>query len=231
MPLTEKICVCSNTTFTLNDLELQAFNNVKNKISEFPSLAHQRSEYTEYQLITDSSNYPISAALHQVVEGTPIPIGFFSKKLAQTQTKYSTFDKEPFAAYSATLYLKHIIEGKQVLLLTDHKPLCGAFRSLNPAKSDRIANCRCCLTEYISDIGYIKGYQNVIADCLSRPTLAVTVDLCYLPAIVAAQIKKPELKEFQKLKKKKSEFGQVTVNYQDHTVCLLFTPQKIGMGM
>ena len=51
--------------------------------------------------------------------------------------RYSTFDRELLAAYLSVLYFRHLIEGRQVMLLTDHKPLCGEFYSLNPAKSDR----------------------------------------------------------------------------------------------
>lgn len=109
------------------------------------------------------------------------------------------------------------IEGKQVLLLTDHKPLCGAFSSLNPAKSDRQQRQLAILTEYISDIGHTKGDQNVIADCLLRPTLAVIVDMCDLPAIAAIQLKDPELKEFPELKKFKFSTGNNNSIYCDNS--------------
>ena len=87
--------------------------------------------------------------------------------------RYPTFDRELLAAYLSVLYLPHLLEGCQVLLLTDHKPLCGAFYSLNPSKSDRQQRQLVILTEFISDIEHVKGSQNIVADCLSRPTLAV----------------------------------------------------------
>lgn len=85
------------------------------------------------------------------------------------------------------MHFKHHIEGRHILLLTDHKPLCSAFKSLKPAKSDRQQRHLSILTEYISDIAHIKGDQNVVADCLSRPANAVCLDICDLTEIAKQQ--------------------------------------------
>ena len=76
-----------------------------------------------------------------------------------------------------------------MLLLTDHKPLCGRFHCLNPTKSDRQQRLLALLTEFISDIEDVKGSQNIIADYLSRPTLA------------EAQTSDNEIQSFQDLKR------------------------------
>ena len=70
--------------------------------------------------------------------------------------RYSKFDRELLVAYLSVLLFRHLIEGRQVLLLTDHKPLCGAFYSLNPAKSDRQQRLLAILKEFISDIEHVK---------------------------------------------------------------------------
>ena len=80
--------------------------------------------------MTNNSNYAVGVALYQMIDNHPIPIGFFSKNLSQTQEKYSTFDRELLPTYLAVLHLKHFVEGKNVKLLTDHKPLCCAFKNL-----------------------------------------------------------------------------------------------------
>ena len=115
--------------------------------------------------------------------------------------RYSTFDRELLAAYLSVLHFRHLIEGRQVLLLTDHKPLCGTFYSLNPAKSDRQQRQLAILTEFISDIEHVKGSQNIIADCLSRTILAVQIDACDLPALAEAQASDTVIQSFQDLKK------------------------------
>ena len=52
-------------------------------------------------LRTDASASAIGAALEQVEEGFPRPIGFFSRKLSDTETRYSTYDRELLAIFVA----------------------------------------------------------------------------------------------------------------------------------
>ena len=200
LPLTERMRLSPKDKFTLNEKEKEAFHEIVKTLSDTKPLAHPSSNVDKYQLVTDSSNFAIGAALHQMIDGQPVPIGFFSKKLTQAQCKYSAFDRELLAAYLSVLHFRHLIEGRQVMLLTDHKPLVSAFHSLNPAKSDRQQRHLAILTEYISEMAHIKGDQNVVADCLSRPTMAVQTDLCDLPEIVEAQSKDEEIKTFPQLK-------------------------------
>ena len=185
--LSERMRLSPKGLFTFDESERQSFNSVIKELNDTSLLANPEPNCTNYQLVTDSSNYAVGAALHQIVEGNPIRIGFFSKKLTQTQMRYSTFDRELLAAYLSVLDSRHLIEGRQALLLTDHKPLCGAFYSLNPAKSDRQQRQLAILTEFFSDIEHVKGSQNIVADCLSRPTLAVQIDACDLPALALIQ--------------------------------------------
>ena len=221
LPFSERMRLFPKGSFRLDKSERQSFNSIIKELNDTSSLAHPEPNCTNYQLVTDSSNYAVGAALHQIVEGNPIPIGFFSKKLTQTQMRYSTSDRELLVAYLSVLHFRHLIEGRQVLLLTGHRPLCGAFYSLNPAKSDRQQRQLAIQTEFISDIEHVKGSQNIIADCLSRPTLAVQIDACDLPALAEAQASDSEIQSFQD-----SPYLEITslygVTYQRLTPDLLF---------
>ena len=201
LPLSERMRLTPKGLITLNNLEKQSFSNIIKILGKLTELSHPQPTCTQYQLVTDSSKYAVGAALHQVINGNPIPIGFFSKKLTTTQTRYSTFDRELLAAYLSVLHFRHLIEGREVLLLTDHKPICGAFHSLKPAKSDRQQRQLAIITELISDIAHVKGNQNVVADCLSRPTFAVQIDIYDLPALADAQKSDTEIQSFPDLKK------------------------------
>lgn len=130
-----------------------------------------------------------------------MPIEFFSKKLSQTQSRYSTFDRELLTAFLSVLDFYHLIESRQVLLLTDHRPICDAFHSLTPVKLDRQLRQLDILTEFISDIAYAKVSQNIVDDCLSRLRLAVQVDACDLPIPAEAQISESEIRTFTDLGK------------------------------
>ena len=76
-------------SFTLNESERQSFSSVIKEPNDSSSLAHPAPNCTNYQLVTDCSSYAVGAALHQIAEGNPIPMGFFSKKLTQTQMRLS----------------------------------------------------------------------------------------------------------------------------------------------
>lgn len=197
LPLTELIKNNPNSK-TLNfDPEAElSFKTIKSTLADVSVLLHPDPTNCTYQLVTDSSQYAIGAALHQMMDGEATPIGFFSKKLSSPQQVYSTFDRELLAAYFATLHFKPMIEGRQVTLFTDHKPLVSAFHSKNPAKSDRQQRHLSLLTEYIADVQFIKGDQNIVADCLSRPTNSVMIDVYDLPALASKQQNDEEIKQY-----------------------------------
>lgn len=198
LPLTELARLNQkNIGLTLCATEKAAFEKIKELLANAVAVAHPIPGFTNLHLVTDSSQYAIGAALHQLHDGKPEPIGFFSKKLSQTQRKYSTFDRELLAAYEAVLHFKHLISGRQVILFTDHKPLQSSYKSSNPPKSDRQQRHLSVISEYVTEVQYVKGGDNVVADCLSRPTHAVTIDLCDLSAVAEQQATDQECEELR----------------------------------
>ena len=202
LPLTELIRVSPNSKrLTFNEEENKAFREIKTILGNISALSHPSSSLTPYQLVTDSSQYAVGAALNQMIKGQPIPIGFYSKKLSASQQKCSTFDRELFAAYSAVIHFKAQIEGRDVTLFTDHKPLAAAFKSSKPAKSDKQQRHLSLLTEFIKDVQYIRGDKNIVADCLSRPANAVMLDMIDLPMLAQQQTDDQEILQYkEKLK-------------------------------
>ena len=173
-----------------------AFQSLKSALAHACTLAHPLPSCDSYQLVTDCSQVAAGAALHQMVDGHPVPIAFFSRKLSQPQRAYSTYDRELLAAYLAVLQFQHFIEGRHVTLFTDHKPLASAFHSQVPAKSDRQQRHWSLITEHVAAVEYVRGADNVVADCLSRPVHAVTVDLFDLSAIGDMQSGDAETQSF-----------------------------------
>lgn len=164
-----------------------AFEATKSALACACTLASLHPAGGEYHLVSDCSAHAAGAALHQIVDGTPQVIAFFSQKLTAQQQKYSTFDRELLAAYLAVIHFRHILAGRRTVLFTDHKPLAGAFFSAKPAKLDRQQRHLSVLAEYIEDVQYVRGADNVVADCLSRPACSVELDAWDLPALAAAQ--------------------------------------------
>jgi cleavage and polyadenylation specificity factor subunit 1 len=119
-------------------------------------------------VVTDASATSVGAALHQTVDGRTALLGMFSKKLSDTQLKYSAFDRKLLGAYLAVLHFRSLIEGRRVTIFTDHKPLEQAFNNNTRGNSDRNQRYMSVIAEYANDVQYIRGSDNVVADALSR---------------------------------------------------------------
>lgn len=106
---------------------------------------HPDSEAT-LCLITDASNIAVGGALHQCVNNVMKPIAFFSKRLQPAETKYSTFGRELLAVYLSIRHFRHMLEGREFYILTDHKPLTYSFS----AKPDRFSPTEIRHLDYVS---------------------------------------------------------------------------------
>jgi cleavage and polyadenylation specificity factor subunit 1 len=188
----------SNPAINWTEEHCVAFQELKKALSEAVLLYHISDSGT-LTLTTDASDLAIGAVLHDVTESNNRPIAFFSRKLSETERNYSVFDKELLSIYAATIKFKHIIEGRQCVVFTDHKPIVSAFKK-NSAHSPRQTRQLSLLAEYIDDVHHIAGCENVVADALSRPSdskqatvASVTLDVYDLPSIAAMQT--PEFKD------------------------------------
>ena len=126
-----------STNLPWTETELAAFTDIKEALQTACTIRHHLPSCETYHLVTDCSQVAAGAALYQIVDGQPVPVGFFSKKLSDQQRRYSTYDRELLAAYLAVLHFRHLLEGRVVALFTDHRPLTTAFLSPQTAKSDR----------------------------------------------------------------------------------------------
>ena len=205
LPVTELLRLNPSTKqLSWTDDAITSFNNLKQALASCPTLSYPSIECTEYHLVTDSSNYAVGAALYQMIDSNPSPVAFFSRKLSLTQRSYSTYDRELLGAYLAVLHFKSIIDGHAVTLFTDHKPIVAAIKSQNTPASERQQRQLSFISEYIKTVAYIKGNNNIVADCLSRPVCAMSADIFDLPAIARAQTEDTEITNY---KEKLTEFN------------------------
>ena len=98
------------------------------------------------------------------------PLGFWSKHLKPDKARWTTFRRELYAIQQAMRHFHTQTEGRHVTVYTDHKPILGAFKSPNGQAYDPIAaNHLAEISQFTTDIRYIDGKANVVADWLSRP--------------------------------------------------------------
>jgi hypothetical protein len=120
-------------------------------------------------LATDASDTHIGGALQQQAQGSWQALGFFSRKLQPTESKYSTFDRELLAAVATIRHFRHILEGRNFQLWTDHRPLVTALTRASELWSARQQRHLAAIAEFTSDLRNVPGPANVVADALSRP--------------------------------------------------------------
>ncbi len=92
------------------------------------------------------------------------PIAFFSRKLSETQQKYSVTEIELLAIVETLKEFKGILWGQNIMVYTDHKNLTRDALGLT---SDRVYQWWLLLEEYTPQIIYIKGIHNTVADTVS----------------------------------------------------------------
>ena len=101
---------------------LQAFSKIKSLLAYATLLAHP-VHGANLSLMVDASKTAAGAVLHQEVQDCRQPLAFFSKKLQPTESRYSTFGRELLAIYLAVKHFWHFIEGRDIIIFTDHKLL------------------------------------------------------------------------------------------------------------
>ncbi|GBO10971.1 Retrovirus-related Pol polyprotein from transposon 297, partial [Araneus ventricosus] len=155
------------TTIDWSEAAVQAFQTCKNSIAQAALLAHPNSE-AKLSLVVDASNTGIAGTLQQAYLKNTQPLAFFSRKLTLAESRYSTYDRELLAVYSSVKHFRHFLEGRDFIIYTDHKPLKFAFQQTGDKASPRQQRHLEFISQFGTDIRYISGIQNTVADALSR---------------------------------------------------------------
>ncbi|BHF61497.1 hypothetical protein SprV_0100447200 [Sparganum proliferum] len=151
----------------LRTTPVEAFNRARKAFSDKTVLVHSRPD-APLSIVADASNFALVAALQpQTPTGTQ-PLAFYSAKLTPPQTRYSTFGRELPAIYLAIKHFRNYIEGRDFCIYTDHKPLTYALSTSSDKYSPRAARHQDFISQYTTDIRFLKGLYNQVADCLSR---------------------------------------------------------------
>ena len=148
-----------------DDAAEMAFRDLKLYISSKPIL-HLPDINKTFTLQTDASETGLGAVLLQETDGKLFPISYASKKLTETERRYSVIERECLAVIWAVKKFNSYLYGREFILQTDHQPLVY----LNRARydNDRIMRWALFLQNYQLKIESIKGKENNGADFLSR---------------------------------------------------------------
>lgn len=145
-----------------------AFQKCRQSIVDATTLTHPVLN-SPLSIMSDASDHSIGAVLQQKIGKAWKPLSYFSKAMSSTQCRYSTYDRELLAMYAAVKHFRRLIEGCDVTILTDHKPLSFAL-TRPPSSSDTPRRERQLhfISQFCSSIVYVEGEKNSVADALSR---------------------------------------------------------------
>ncbi len=143
-----------------DEVHQRAFDHAKATIAKDVVLAYP--DYSKvFEIYTDASSKQLGAVITQGNR----PIAFFSRKLFDTQGKYSVTKIELLAIVETLKEFKGMIWCQQIKVFTDHANL---MRDALGLTSDRVYRWGLLLEEYGPEIVYIKGIHNTVTDAVSR---------------------------------------------------------------
>ena len=145
-----------------------SFVAIKEALAKRTLLHHPRPG-AKLALTTDASDFAVGAVLEQRSPAGWEPLAFYSAKLQETQQKYPPYDRELLAAFKAVRHFRSMIEGRPFTLYTDHQSLVPSISKKSDPQTARQQYQLSCISEFTTDIRYLEGKANVVADALSRP--------------------------------------------------------------
>ena len=135
------------------------------------TLLHHPIPGAPLALTTDASKRALGGTLEQRGPGGWEPLAFYSAKLQPNQTNWPPYDRELLAAFKSVRHFKHMVEGQNFTLYSDHESLVPSMSKKTDPQTARQIYQLACISEFTTDIRYVQGKANVVADALSRPPL------------------------------------------------------------
>ena len=123
-----------------------------------------------FEVMCDASDLAIGAVLGQREDGKPHVVYYASKTLIEAQRNYTTTEKELLAVVYALDKFRAYLVRADIVIFTDHSALKYLLTKQN-AKA-RLIRWVLLLQEFNLQIKDKKGVENVVADHLSRLTIA-----------------------------------------------------------
>lgn len=152
-----------------------AFDWVKHQLTS-PRILKSFDPSLTCTLSVDASSVGLGAVLFQKDDKGVRTIGYASRVLSPTETKYSVIEKELLACWWAVIKFRNYIWGRRFHLQTDHKPLVFILNGENVrSQTPRIARLASKLLQFDFSVEHIPGRANGCADFLSRSSDLIEV--------------------------------------------------------
>ncbi|CAG9134394.1 unnamed protein product [Plutella xylostella] len=233
-PLTN--CLKKRNKISIDTDYINAFNKCKELLCNAPLLQYPDPS-KPYILTTDASNVALGGVLSQGPIGSDKPIAYASRTLSDTESRYSTIERELLAIIWAIKHFRPYLYGQKFFIYTDHRPLAWLNSMKDP--SSKLTRWRLSLQDYNFEIIYKNGKQNTNADALSRIKVNATDSDDDISMKVNVDQKEQKLqkhidsltKEITKLTRKKSSSTlSISDSERTHTISPISEVISISSG-
>ena len=200
-----------------DDETTNSFELIKSELASGTLLAHPRHS-SPLSLLTDASKIGMGAVFQQHIDGKWQPLGFYSKTFNQAQRKYTTFDRELLAAYSAIRHFHTFLKGRKFQLISDNSALVKALKNPTERFLDRQHNQLDFISQYTDNIRHLSGTLNCVADTLSRLEVnSIGHESYNFPSAIPA-------KDFKEAQEHDNELSLLLQNRCGHSLDLVAVP-------
>ena len=149
----------------------ESFDAIKDALAKATMLHHPRPG-APLAITSDASKIALGAVLEQRGPKGWEPLGYFSARLKTEkpdQTAWPPFDRELLGVFRSVRHFRHMVEGRPFTIYTDQQALIPGLHKKTEAQTARQTYQLSCIAEFSTDIRYVEGKANVVADALSRP--------------------------------------------------------------
>jgi hypothetical protein len=156
----------------LPDEALEAFLTIKAMLLESPLVAYPDTSLP-FALHCDASvgsgdqRGGIGAVLTQNFDGVTKPIGYFSRRMRDSELRYTAFNAEMCSVVNALEHWEQLLKGSDLVVMTDHLPVV----SHSTRDSKTMTNLLQKIIAFDCQLVHVIGSENLIADYLSRHLL------------------------------------------------------------
>lgn len=161
------VCLKKHNKIIIDQKYIDAFNKCKELLTNAPLL--QYPDYSKaFILTTDASNVAIGAVLSQGTVGNDKPVAYASRTLSDTESRYSTIERELLAIIWAVKHFRPYLYGRKFFIYTDHRPLAWLHSLKDP--NSKLTCWRLRLQDYDFQIIYKKDKPRYVkAKVLGEP--------------------------------------------------------------
>ena len=154
--------------FEWTEAQTKAFNQFKELLTNSP-VRHIYNQKLDCELHTDASTVGIAAILIQ----SGHPIGYYSRKLSDAETRYTVTEQECLALVDGVRYFRIYLEGTKFKAFTDHIALKWLLKFDSTKK--RLYRWSQELSNYDFEVIHTPGERMAHVDALSRAPVCLMI--------------------------------------------------------